>query len=159
MSTTTDDPTKLDPAKVIAETFGPPGDDTPPRTGTTPVKREALGNFESEDVLAARLRIRGAGTGLNGALDLAPILHRRGDTIHVLLELNVDKVYFEPLKDVDGAVARVHDCVTVAGTIIDDAKGSKLLASTKKAIAKAQEEAEGVQRIPGLDDDSEGGDS
>lgn len=137
---------------VIASTFGGGSDDEAAEDSANGREPGPLGDFEDEHVLAARVRIRGAGTGLNGALDVAPIAHRRGDKVYALLELDVDKVYFEGLKEVEDAVARVHDCVTVMGTVLDPKTAERLLKDTKRAIQKARDEAEGLQQLPGTEE-------
>lgn len=137
--------------EILEGAFGPPGDDDAQPEKKAKRTKPPLGKFEGKDVLAARLAIRGAGDGLSDALDIVPVAYHHGDTLFVLLEVTVDKVRFDSLKDVDAA-ARVHDCKTVVGTIVDPEVAEHMLEEQKRAIALAKEEAEGVQRIPGTED-------
>jgi len=104
--------------------------------------------FDGREVTECALRITNAGDGLSESLDAGPVELHQGDVVFLVLRGTVAKIGFEPVKDTD-ELRRLHTVKATFGTIVDEGAVRKILDATRKAI----EDAKGVQRIPGVDDD------
>lgn len=112
----------------------------------------ALQPFEGHDVIQASMRITRAGDGLSTALGIAPTEYHPGDKLYVLLECEVGRVSYDPIKDTD-CLQRVHTLVAGVGTIVDGKWADKAIADQRKR----NEEAAGVLALdldeePGVDE-------
>lgn len=141
--------------QAISEVF-PAALDEP----TKPKKRGGppLGKFEGRPVLASRIEINNAGSGLSDALDLDPVAYHHGDQLFVLLEVQLRKVRMDELKDADG-LARVHVTYAENGIVVDQATADEMMDGHREAQEEARiaaeladEAAKGIARIPGTED-------
>jgi hypothetical protein len=111
-----------------------------------------LSRFENHDVLSSTISVTNAGDGLSAALSVDPAEYQLGDTVFVVLETRVAKVTYTPSKDSPEARIRVHTLKTEHASVVDGQTVAGLLADTKRKLAEkaeAEEEAKGVQKIPG----------
>ena len=76
-----------------------------------------LGMFEARPITETRIKVTNAGDGLSQAGQVDPQVMHQGETVHVVLECEVDKVTFEPIKDEFGLI-RVHVLKAGAATIV-----------------------------------------
>lgn len=115
-------------------------------TDTTDVD---LGQFDGRDVLTTSVKVTKAGDGLSEALGVDPQLLHHGDRGAIVIEYEVDKITFDPIKDTQG-LNRVHTLKAMRGTLIDlEDVQDKLDEQTRRI-----EEADGVMRLD-LDGDGE----
>jgi hypothetical protein len=124
----------------------------------------ALPKFEGKQVIAARVKIAKAGDGLSDALDIEPVALRNGDVVYYVLRGVVSQVNHRPASaDLASMLVRQHtiDCTGI--TTIEPEVAEQMIADAEAAIAAHQEaerereerereEAEGIQRLPGVDD-------
>lgn len=110
--------------------------------------------FEGREVIGTSVAVRNAGDGLSKALAVDPEELHLGETVFLVLECEVTKVQFDPVKDSDDLLVRVHvlkagDATLVAGDVVADH-----LESQRVRI----EEARGVHRLQldGEEDPSDG---
>lgn len=98
--------------------------------------------FDGKDVLSAGIAIRNAGDGLSEALSVDPQEFHHGEKVYVVLECEVDKVRFDPVKDSDG-LRRVHVFKAGTATIVDESIVATQLDDQRRKI----EAAAGVRRL------------
>lgn len=98
--------------------------------------------FDGKEVLSAGIAIRNAGDGLSEALSVEPQEFHHGEKVYVVLECEVDKVRFDPVKDSDG-LRRIHVFKAGTATIVDESIVSTQLDNQRRKI----EEAAGVRRL------------
>lgn len=108
-----------------------------------------LGNFEGKTVLATSVAVTNAGDGLSEALAVDPQILHQGDRGAILLEYEVAKVRFDPVKDTSG-LTRVHILKAKTGTLLDLEEASERLDEQRRRIA----EASGQEELP-FDGDGE----
>lgn len=109
---------------------------------------KGLGSFDGRDVLGTNVAITNAGDGLSKAMSVEPLELHLGETVYVVLECEVSKVRFDPVKDTQ-AVQRVHILKAGAATMVDGDLVADVLEEQERKI----EEAAGVHRLPlGADD-------
>jgi len=104
--------------------------------------------FEGRDVVQASMRITRAGDGLSTALGIEPVEYHPGDRLHVLLEVEVGRVSYDPIKDTD-CLRRVHTLVAGVGTVVDGKWAKDAIAKQRSANLAAA----GVTELPGLSDE------
>lgn len=109
--------------------------------------------FEDHDVVGATISITNAGDGLSEAMKIEPREFEHNETVYVVLETTVSKVRFDPSKDDAEDLIRVHVLKAGLATIVDQSAVQGALSAQRKKI----EEAEGVSRLPGMDE--EGGEA
>lgn len=98
--------------------------------------------FDGKEVLSAGIAIRNAGDGLSEALSVEPQEFHHGEKVYVVLECEVDKVRFDPVKDSDG-LRRIHVFKAGTATIVDESVVVQQLDLQRRKI----EEAQGVRRL------------
>ena len=108
-----------------------------------------LGTFDDRDVVSTSVAITNAGDGLSQAMNVEPRIMHHGDKVVVVLETEVSKVSFAPVKDTD-VLNRIHTLRAGVATIVD----RKLVAKVLDEQARKIEAAKGVQRLD-LEDDEE----
>ena len=108
-----------------------------------------LGQFDGRDVLTTSVKVTKAGDGLSEALGVDPQLLHHGDRGAIVIEYEVDKITFDPIKDTNG-LNRVHTLKAMRGTLIGLEEVQEKLDEQTRRI----EEAEGVMRLD-LDGDGE----
>jgi len=111
---------------------------------TTPT--DALGTFDGRQVVTTSVQITNAGDGLSAALTIDPQLMHHGQIVTIVLECEVTKVGFVPVKDTD-VLNRVHTMRAGIATLVDPQLVRSVLAAQRKKI----DEARGIQTIPGID--------
>ena len=110
-----------------------------------------LNAFEDRDVVQASMRITRAGDGLSTALRIALVEYHPGAKVYVLLECEVGRISYEPIKDTD-ALRRVHTLVAGVGTIVDGEWALDAIAKQTKANLAAA----GVHELFDEDEDGDG---
>lgn len=112
----------------------------------------ALGIYEGHAVLGATVAIRNTGDGLSEAMAVDPIKLPLGTIVHVVVECEVEKHRYDPIKDSGGALQLVNMLKAGRATIIDNKAVARALDAQEKRIAEASGE-------PQLDlpDEEEGG--
>lgn len=107
-----------------------------------------LAEFEGHDVVGATIQVTNAGDGLSEALKIDPVEYEHGETVFVVLQTTVAKVRFDPSKDDKEKLVRVHVLKTGVATPVDESQIRGIIAKHRKKL----EEAEGVSKLPGLDE-------
>lgn len=107
----------------------------------------ALRPFEGHNVIASRIAVTNAGDGLSEAMSVEPEELPIGTKVNVVLECEVSRVQYVPVKDTD-AFARVHTLKAGTGTIVDAGLVADLIADQEKRNQLAREARDGVQRLP-----------
>ena len=108
-----------------------------------------LSRFEGHDVVGTTIQITKAGDGLSAALKIDPVEYEHGERVHVVLDGVIGKVQFVPSKDNPDALIRVHTLEAETVTVVDGSKVKSVLNAQRKKF----EEAEGINRLPGIDED------
>lgn len=109
-----------------------------------------LHKFEGRDVIGTKVAIRRAGDGLSKALAIEPQELTIGERVFVVMECEVGKVGFAPVKDTQ-SVTRDQDLIALTVALIDKDAVAEVLAATQAAI----DEAEGKKHLT-FDGDGEG---
>lgn len=111
-----------------------------------------LSEYRGHDVIGATVSIRNTGDGLSKAMDVDPVELELGNIVHIVLECEVEKHRYEPIKDVDEALKLVNMLKAGRATIVDGDIVAKYLDDQQKRI----DEASGVLQLPvDGDDDTE----
>jgi hypothetical protein len=105
-----------------------------------------LAHFEGRDVLRSTVAIRNTGDGLSEAMAVEPQEYHQGDRLYVVLECDVEKLRFDPIKGTD-ALTRVHMLKAGNAAVVDAALVAEALRLQAEKIRRAREQADGVQRI------------
>jgi hypothetical protein len=122
------------------------------------LKRDLGYKFEGKNVVGARFIVRGTGDGLSKAQAVDPVVIPQGQRVIVAFEVDTAEIRHDPFDkdELDGDQVRIHigraesAVILPAGAAFDAVK--KELAGQSKRVDKAVEEAEGVQRLEGIDD-------
>lgn len=101
-----------------------------------------LGSYKGHEVLGATVSIRNTGDGLSQAMNVDPVELELGSTVHVVLECEVEKHRYDPIKDTHG-LQLVNMLKAGRATIIDESTVRDALDEQQRRI----EEAEGVLRL------------
>lgn len=110
--------------------------DAPPGRG--------LGDYEGHDVTSATVSIRNTGHGLEEAMQVDPVKLPLGTTHYVVLECEVEKHRFDPVKDTDD-LNLVNMLKAGRATIVDyDLVRDALNAQTERIDEAKAREAAGV---------------
>ncbi len=107
--------------------------------------------FEGADVLRTEVSVTNAGDGLSQALHVDPTLLALGDTVHVVLECIVQQVKFVPAVDKlhpEEGLARIHVLRAGRATLVDAETVAEALDAMADRIRRAQEQAQGIERLP-----------
>lgn len=111
-----------------------------------------LPKFEGRDVIRSAVQITKAGDGLSDALKMAPEALHYGDEVWFVLRGEVTKVNHVPASAGSEEMARVHVITTQEIARVEEADVGRLLAQARDAHKRRVEEAQGIERIPGIDD-------
>lgn len=103
--------------------------------------------FDGKDVLRTTIAVTNAGDGLSDAMAIDPIEMHLGDTVFLVIEAEVAKIRFDPIKDTN-ALSRVHVLRAGTGTIMDSDVVKKAIADQAEKIRLANEAAQGIQGLP-----------
>jgi len=106
-----------------------------------------LGTFDDRDVLRTTIAVTNAGDGLSDALKVDPKLMHLGEKVYVVLECEVAKVRFDPIKDTD-ALSRVHVLKAGTATLVDADLVRAQLDEQAERILRAKEAEAGISRLP-----------
>lgn len=127
----------------------------------TQERGDAFEQYEDDPVVDATIAIHKAGDGLSTALQVEPPPLHRGDTVYVILETQCRAVSYVDSKRIEGAAARQHKLVTIAGAIVGERQVAKMMKEAKKEQAefvareKERRDAEkGTIKLDGTDLDS-----
>ena len=111
-----------------------------------------LSPFEGQRVLGATVAITNAGDGLSKAMKVERGELHIGNRVYVVLECDVSKVRFDPVKDAEG-LNRVHVLRAGRATMVEADLVQSLLDEQQVRIEKAA----GIERIPFGGGEPEGG--
>lgn len=119
-----------------------------------------LSDFEGVPVVAVGVEMPNAAGGLQEAMKFDPVEWHHGDTGFIVLKYTCAKVRFDPIeRGATEPLRRVHILHVDQAAPIDESVVAIHLQKHADRVKKAKEEAEGVQRIPGVDEEGEGGDN
>ena len=107
------------------------------RAPIVPPTLSHLAPFEGREVIGASVAITRAGDGLSDALAVEPSEYRHGETVFVVLECEVGKVRFDPVKDTN-ALRRVHTLVTITATTVEKDLVGDLITEQRSRIDAAR---------------------
>jgi hypothetical protein len=107
-----------------------------------------LESFEGKEVLSSGVEMPGASGGLNKSLVIDNIVWHHGDKGTLVIEYEVTKVRFDPVKDTAG-LQRNHVLKVTGAAQVD----SDLVADVLETQAKRVEDASGVLRLDYVDED------
>lgn len=112
-----------------------------------------LEQFEGKDVRRAGVEIPNVAGGLRKAMKIQPRTMKQGERGMIAFEYIVQKVRFEPIdKDAPGGdQERIHVLMAEGATFVDAEVVAEAIKAQKELIAKAEEEAKGIQRLDGID--------
>lgn len=113
------------------------------------VDDSTLTPFDGKQVLNATVAIRNAGDGLSSAMQVEPVELHHGETIFIVIEAQVEKVRFDPIKDTQ-ALQRVHMLKAGTAVMVDE----DLVRAHLDAMALRIEEHAGITRLPFGDDET-----
>lgn len=101
-----------------------------------------LTKMDGKDVRSASIAITNAGDGLSDALAVDPQEFHHGEKVYVVLECEVAKVRFDPIKDTQD-LRRIHFFRAGNATIVDES----IVAEQLEEQARKIEEAAGIRRL------------
>lgn len=113
-----------------------------------------LDDFEGAAVISSGVEIPNAAGGLRDAMKIEPRQFHHGERVYLVLECDVSKIRFDPIKDSDD-LARVHVFTAQHAVIVDADLVKAQLEEQKARILKAKEEAAGIQRLDFEETDEE----
>lgn len=116
-----------------------------------------LEDFEGCAVVRSGIEIPNAAGGLRDAMEIEPRQFHHAEKVYVVLECDVSKVRFDPIKDSDD-LARVHVFSAQHAVIVDADLVKAQLQEQRDRILKAKEDAAGIQRIEFPDEPEDDGD-
>lgn len=105
-----------------------------------------LGTFEGAQVLNTTIAITNAGDGLSAAMQVDPVLLHLGDTVYVVLECEVGKIRFDPIKNTE-AVGRIQVLRAGTATIIEADAVREAITTQAERIRMAAEKKAGVAQL------------
>lgn len=115
--------------------------------------RKQLNQFDGRDVVGTTIALTNAGDGLSKAVATEPIELHHGEKVYVVFETEVSKVRFDKSKDDASKLVRVHTLKAGTATIVD----FDLVSDVLTAQEKKNDEAEGKQKLPGMENIPRGG--
>jgi len=110
-----------------------------------------LAKFEKHDVLGAGMEIPGAAGGLREPLKLDPLELRLEETCYVIMKLKVTRIRFDPVKDSDGGLTRVHSMEVVEAGFVDKDIAEEQLEETRRRLEEKKildDAAAGTPQLP-----------
>jgi len=107
-----------------------------------------LGKFENREVMASTIAVTNAGDGLSESMKTEPQLLHHGDVVYVVLECEVTKVTFEPVKGADDRVERKHTLRAGTATIVDSGLVDAQLEEQRERNRRRADEEKGQGRLP-----------
>lgn len=107
------------------------------------VSKSGLSKFEGREVMNVTAAIRNTGDGLSDAMNVDLVELHHGEKVYVVLECDVEKLRFDPIKDTN-ALNRVHMMKAVSATIVDEELVREALDEQQRRI----DEANGVHALP-----------
>lgn len=97
------------------------------------------------------MEIPGAAGGLREPLKLDPVEMHLEAECYVVMRLRTTKIRFDPIKDTDGGLTRVHVMEVVEAAFVDGDVVQEQLVETRRRIEerkKAEDEAKGTPQLP-----------
>lgn len=89
-----------------------------PKKKSAPKRAGMIETYEGRDVVDTTIQVTNAGDGLSQALQVEPHVMHHGETIYLVLECEVAKVSYPPVKDTD-LLSRLHTLKAGRATIVD----------------------------------------
>lgn len=113
--------------------------------------------FEGEPTLSVGIEIPGLSGGLRDSMRIDPVEHRAGDRLYVLVEVDVDKFHYDPVRSGgrDGERVgwrRVEILSANTAMFVDPDSVKSMIDEHKRRIQRAKDEASGQGRL-GTDDE------
>lgn len=105
-----------------------------------------LGEFDGRDVLGTSIQVTNAGDGLSDAMKIDPQVMHIGDRVFVVLECEVAKVRYDPIRDTD-ALTRVQILRAGTATIVDGKMVSDAIEQQRDKIERAKDQLTGQTRM------------
>lgn len=102
--------------------------------------------FDGLDVLRTTISVTNAGDGLSDSMKVDPQEFHHGDRVYVVLECEVAKVRFDPVKDTD-ALTRVHVLRAGNATIVEADLVKPMVDAMADRIQRAKEDEAGIARL------------
>lgn len=106
-----------------------------------------LAPFDGRPVVRTTIAVTNAGDGLSEALAVDPRELHHGERVFVVLECEVAKVTFTPVRGATDLLVRVHTLRAGGATMVDPETVEEQLAAQADRIALAREQAQGIARI------------
>lgn len=103
--------------------------------------------FDGQDVIKTTIAVTNAGDGLSDTMKVEPKEFHLGETVYVVLECEVSKVRFEPIKDTD-ALSRVHVLRAGNATIVEADLVKPMVDAMAERVLEAKEAEQGIRRLP-----------
>lgn len=110
-----------------------------------------LSSFDGRDVLRTAIAVTNAGDGLSDAMSVDPRELHVGETVYLLIEAEVSKVRFEPIKDTE-ALARIHVLRAGTATFMEPALADSAISEMRDRVKLAKEAERGIARLPYIDE-------
>lgn len=105
-----------------------------------------LGEFEGRDVIKQTVAVTNAGDGLSEAMKIEPQEMHLGDMVYVVMECEVAKVRFDPVKDTD-ALARVSILRAGTATIMEPSSVKEAIEAQRERNERARDAERGTPRL------------
>lgn len=111
-----------------------------------------LGELDGKPVARTTVAITRAGDGLSEALGIEPRVLHLGERVTVVLDCVVSKVRFDPLKETDSMLSRVHVLQAGTAVIADSETVQGLIREQADKNRRAREAEQGIRRLPFADE-------
>lgn len=116
-----------------------------------------LGEYRGHDIIRTSIKLTKAGDGLSKALGIAPHVYEQGDELMVLVKVKVGQHAHKLIPDTE-CLELVQEFEAQTATIVSGQQYERTLSTAENRQRKAQEEAKGIQRVPGTEDAIDGKD-
>lgn len=107
-----------------------------------------LGEFDGKPIVSTNVAITRAGDGLSEAMKTEPRVLHLGEKVYIVIEAEVMKVRFSPLRDDEGLLSRTHILAAGTAAFIDVDVVREVLDTQRERLLLAKEAAAGIQRLP-----------
>lgn len=105
-----------------------------------------LSAFDGRDVIRTTVAVTNAGDGLSEAMSIEPREMHHGQRVYLVLECEVSKIRFDPVKDTN-ALTRVHVLRAGNASLVDADLVKKHLDEQAERIQRAKDAASGQGRL------------
>ncbi len=122
------------------------------------MSRDRVSRYEGHDVLGATVALRNTGDGLSAAMAIEPIKLPQFSTVYVLVEAEVEKHRYDPIKDGGGTLTLVNMLKATNATIVPEGMEGDVKAAlndqAERIAAAAAKAAEDPTLLDPADDDA-----